>query len=502
MVTREEYLAGSLSRRQPWLALGISRRQWERRRRREITAVESAPTKEDRRPARGSPSRAPRVAVGPTDDTGQVPAHKRILQRRDENLLMRRIHAYWDAHSMTPSDPQALSTAIHTINLPERFKHMDRRALRKIYRRARETLPAAYDRGVALIEKWDKSYDRRKARDLIDRFVTTVGDRPPGIVDRMFDHLEQQICDHLPKKVKRLEQECKCLKKDKYYLPRLLPLKTDAIKEQVYAALADGPKTRRELARMFRKSAGAISSVGSRLRNEGQIKSIWRGGQFMWARASTAPRFIPARDAIVAALTKGPMTIPALARDTGKGSSTVKCALHRHLLANGKVIRTKFGTYALAGTAPRYVSNEDAIVTALKNGPMTYQALAREVSTPSSIPQFLGFLLEKRKIIRTKRGIYALPGSAPAYVPTSDAIISALSKKPMKLASLVQYVNKSTTSARSRGTIRDVLFRLKKQGTVEKERRYGEYRLVRRVRLVRRGESVRRHPAAAPRSPR
>jgi penicillinase repressor len=91
--------------------------------------------------------------------------------------------------------------------------------------------------------------------------------------------------------------------------------------------------------------------------------------------------------------------------------------------------------------------------------------------------------------ISPKRGIYALPGSAPAYVPTSDAIISALSKKPMKLGLLVQHVNKSTN--RSRGTIRTVLSRLIKQGTVKQEQKYGgEYRLVRRMR---RGESVRRH---------
>ena len=365
MVTRAEYLAGSLSRRQPWLAEGISRRQWERRRRK-ITAVESAPAKGYPSPDGGSPSKAPRAAVGPTDDASQVPAHKRTLQRDDENLLMRRIHAYWDAHCMTQSDPQALSKAIHTIKLPERFKHMDRRALSKIYRRARESLPVAYDRWVALIEKWDKSYDRRKARDLVDRLIMAVGDRPPGILDRMFDHLRQQICDHLPKKVRRLEYECERLKKDKYYLPQLRPLKTDAIKEQVYAALADGPKTIRELAQMFRKPYRAISSVGRRLRNEGQITSIWRGGQFMWARASTAPHFIPARDAIVAALRKGPMTIPALARNIGKGTSTVKSALHRHLLANGTVVRTKLGTYALAGTAPSYVSKADAIVAALK----------------------------------------------------------------------------------------------------------------------------------------
>src|SRR5262249_44649030 len=160
------------------------------------------------------------------------------------------------------------------------------------------------------------------------------GDRPPGILDQMFDHLEQQICDHLPKKVRRLECECERLKKNKYYIPQLRPLKTDAIREQVYAALADGPKTKKALARMFGKTDGAISSVGLRLRAEGQITTIWRGGQFMWARASTEPSFTPARDGIVTALKKGPMTIPALARDTGKGTSTIKSALQRHLLAS------------------------------------------------------------------------------------------------------------------------------------------------------------------------
>ncbi|MGD0421294.1 MAG: hypothetical protein ABSA68_17235 [Xanthobacteraceae bacterium] len=393
---------------------------------------------------------------------------------------MRRIHAYWDAHGMTHGDPEALAKAIHAITLPERFKHMDGRALGKIARRARERLPVEYDRWVGLIEKWDISYDRRKARDLVDRLVTAVGDRPRGILDKMFDHLERQICDHLPKKVRRLEYECDRLKKDKYYLPQMRPLKTDAIKEQVYAALADGPKTIRELARMFGKTDRAISSVGLRLRNEGKITSIWRGGQFMWARASTAPLFIPARDAIVAALKKGPMTIPELARATGKGTSTVKCALHRHLLANGTVIRTKFATYALAGTEPPYVSRGDAIVAALKNGPKSFRALAREINNPSSsLPQFLEPLLAKGKVIRIKRGIYALPGSTPFYVPTCDAIISALTeKKTMKLGLLVQHVNKSTKSTRSQSTIRAVLARLKKQGTVKQDRWGGEYRLV------------------------
>jgi hypothetical protein len=415
------------------------------------------------------------------------------VSRHAEDLLIHRIHAYWDARGMTPSDPQALAKAIHTIILPEPFKHMDQRALGKVYRRARGRLPVRYDRWVDLIAKWDQSYDRRKARDLVARLITAVGDRPPGILGRMFNHLGQQICDHLPKKVRRLEYECKRLKKDKYYLPQLRPLKTDAIKEQVYAALADGPKTKRELARMFRKTDGAISSVGLRLRNEGQITSIWRGGQFMWARASTVPRFIPARDAIVAALKEGPMNVPGLAQKTGKGTSTVKSALHRHLLPNGEVIRTKFGIYALPGTQPPYISKCDAIIAALKKGPMTVRTLARVTCTTlSSLYQFIDLLLANGRIIRTKRGTYALAGTAPVFVTTRGAIIRALSKRAMRLGPLVQHINKSTNISRSRGTVTAVLAYLKKEDTVKQDRWGGEYRLARRARSGRGAHSAAR----------
>jgi hypothetical protein len=265
---------------------------------------------------------------------------KSSAQANDQEVL-RLVYSYCDEHGLTPEDRKALTKAIHATghSRPEHLKHMDRRAFRKAYDRARGRLPAGYDRWVGLVEKWDKSYNRQKARKLVNRLVTAVGDRPPGILDKLFDHLEQQICDHLPKKVRRLESECERLKNNEYYVPQLRPLKTDAIREKVYAALADGPKTKTELARMFGLSSGAISSVGLRLRNAGQIKTIWRGGRFMWARADTAPLFVPARDAIVAALKEGPMNVPGLAQKTGKGTSTVKSALHRHLLPNGRVTR-------------------------------------------------------------------------------------------------------------------------------------------------------------------
>jgi predicted transcriptional regulator len=491
-ITRAEYLEPSLSRRQPWLEEGISRRTFERRQSKSKRAKHTR-AKKSLTPTERSRKEAQHIATGPADDTSAGLKDKRLLHKQDRDLLMRRIHEYWDAQGTRHGDAHALGRAIPAIELPERFRNLDVPALVKVYRRARERLPAAYDRWIGLIESWDRAYGRHKARDLVDRLITALADRPSRILDHMFDRLERKICDHLPKNVRRIEDECERLKNNLWHFPDFRPLKTDAIKEQVYAALADEPKTKKQLARMFGKTIGAISSVGLRLRHEGVITSIWRDGQFMWARRSTESLFIAARDAIVEALKKAPMTVPALARETGKGIPTIKSALHRHLLPSRTVIRTKLGVYALAGREPPYVSRGDAIVAALKKGPMSFQAIAQEINNPpSSVPQFLEPLLDKGTVVRIERGIYALRGRAPAYVPTCDAIVSTLTKKPMKLGPLVQHVTKSTKGTRSRSSIRTVLSRLTKQGIVEQEQKYGKYRLVRRVRAGRRGSGVRR----------
>jgi hypothetical protein len=403
----------------------------------------------------------------------------------NDQEILRLVHREWDAQGLKPEGPKALTKAIHALgkSRPEGLEHLDGRAFRKAYQRARARLPVGYDRWVDLVEKWGKSWDRQKARNFVDRLVAAVGNRPRGILDQMFDHLERQICDHLPKKNRRLECECERLEKNEYYIPQLRSLRRDEFSDQVYAALADGPKTKKQLARRFGRSYGAISSVGLRLRRAGQIETIWRVDRFMWARAGTAPLFVPARDAIVAALKEKPMNVPGLAQKTGKGTSTVKCALHRHLLPNGEVIRTKFGIYALPGTQPPYISKCDAIIAALKKGPMTVRTLARlTCTTLPSLYQFIDLLLANGRIIRTKRGTYALAGTAPVFVTTRGAIIGALSKRAMRLGPLVQHINKSTNIGRSRGAVTAVLAYLKKEGAVKQDQWGSEYHLARRAR--------------------
>ena len=68
---------------------------------------------------------------------------------------------------------------------------------------------------------------------------------------------------------------------------------------------------------------------------------------------------------------------------------------------------------------------------------------------------------------------------------------SPLDQKADETGPLVQHVIELTKGTRSRSSIRTVLSRLKRLGTVKQEQRYGEYRLLARVRPVRRGEEAR-----------
>jgi predicted transcriptional regulator len=382
---------------------------------------------------------------------------------------------------MTHSDPQALPKAIHAIKLAERFKLMDMRALGKVYRRARERLPLEYERWINLVQRWDKSYNRHQARKLVDALVTATGNHRIGILGKLFGHLEQQHCENWPKKVKRLEAECERLEKDEWYLPKMRDPKEDDLRGQVYAALADGPKTKKQLARRFGRTINAILSVAQHLRDGGLIETVSVGGRFILARVGTAPSFVVARDAIVTTLKEGPMSVPDLAKKTGKSEVTITHALQSCLLPNKLIIRTKRGVYALPGIEQPYIRKCDAIVAALAEGPLTLTKLTHAACTPyGSLQQFIRQLLDKRKIIRTKRGVYALPGAAPAFVTTDEVIIRALRKRPMRLPVLAQHINKPST------TVLSALVRLKTAGTVKHDGWGADYRLARQVPRTRR----------------
>ena len=167
------------------------------------------------------------------------------------------IYRELDARGLTPGKPEALSIAIHALGKSkhERFRHLDGRALRKAFQRARARLPEGYDRWVGLVTKWDRSYTTQKARNLVDRLITAIGNRPRRILERVFEHLEQQFCESWSKKVKRLELQCEHLEKDEFYMPRLRDLKSDDLPDRVYGALASGAKTRKQLSELLARTS-------------------------------------------------------------------------------------------------------------------------------------------------------------------------------------------------------------------------------------------------------
>jgi predicted transcriptional regulator len=471
MVTRKEYLAGSLSRQQPWLAEGIGRRQWERRRRK-LTAKINARSANPSVLA-GVPAKGTAVLVG------------KALRRQDEDLLLRRIHAYLDAQGIICGDAHALAKAIHTIIIPERLEGMNKWALIKVYRRARARLPEGYDQWIALVMKWDKSYTIQRARDLVDCLVAAIGNRPRTILRKLFEHLDRQFCENWSKKVKRLESDCERLEKDEFYMPQMRELRRDDLPDQIYAELESGPRTKTQLAKKLRRTRNAILAAGQHLRDAGLIEIITNGGRFMWARTGTAPPFVLARDAIIAALKEGPMNVTAMAEKTGKSRVTVVKALQSDLLPKNEVMRTGRGIYALFGTEPPYVSKGDAILSGLKTGPMNVSTLCQVTGMArDSLYTFIQLLLARRKIIRTGWGVYALRGAAPLFVTTDEMIIRALRRRSMGTRALVKHVNRSRNV--SEGTVVGVLTRLKKARIVKHDGWGGEYHLRSGRRLARR----------------
>jgi DNA-binding IclR family transcriptional regulator len=415
-----------------------------------------------------------------------VPPDKRELQRKAEDLLLQRIHAYWDAQGMTHSAPQALSEALSAVELPGALRRKDRRELGRLYRRVRRTrLPSGYDNWIEWVTDLDSSYDRIKARGLIDRLVAAAGQSRFGNLSKLFDHLTRQYSGTGRKKVARLEHECTSYGANDSYLASLASLSNDDAGDRVLKAL-DEPKTRQQLIKILGWTPFAVSTVCTRLKKGRKIKVIGRGKQRQWALSDhPAEDYVLARDVIRAALAKRPMNVEEIRQDTGYGTSTVQNVLRDQL--KGEVTPCARGRYALAGTAPVYVYKRPLVREALeKNGRMSVAEIAEKIGAKlSTTYKYLNELIDNGEVTLCARGRYALAGTAPVHVLTTHAIISCLAKKPMKFGSLVQCVSRLQVTVDKellRATVDREVQHLKTEGLVKYERRGAEYCLTPRGR--------------------
>jgi hypothetical protein len=178
--TREEYLAGSLSRMEPWKAEGISRRTYYRRAPRASAVAPAAPSKP--RPA-GQHVRREKVqpSVRPPQEFNS-----------DEQKLLRLVEAQLKANV-------PLKSALRNVHghLPDRYQTLSNEALTKTYRRALRHRPVEYDRWITLIENWDPSYGRERAQNLVSQWLKVTNDRLPAdrrvpFLNHLFGHIEQR----------------------------------------------------------------------------------------------------------------------------------------------------------------------------------------------------------------------------------------------------------------------------------------------------------------------
>jgi hypothetical protein len=168
--TREEYLATSLSRLKPWEAQGISRRTYERRRRKLTVAsppvasppvasppVASPPVASPSvasPPVASPPAASPPAASAPRKPTrpDRVERTARNSQSGSASSLGERLRLVRLVDDILVAQGQTtLTKRTDTKTLPKPYQDMQLETLRQNYRRALKAVPADYHRRLSLL---------------------------------------------------------------------------------------------------------------------------------------------------------------------------------------------------------------------------------------------------------------------------------------------------------------------------------------------------------------
>jgi hypothetical protein len=129
----------------------------------------------------------------------------------------------------------------------------------------------------------------------------------------------------------------------------------------------------------------------------------------------------------------------------------------------GRLVRVADGMYSLPiDGVSNYVPGQKAIVDVLAAGGSYTNARLRALTglTEGAIHAAVHHLVKQGKAIRIKRGLWALPGTAPPHIYARDAIIEALQSGPKTVRELM------TATGKNRGEIWQALHRLKAKGLI------------------------------------
>jgi hypothetical protein len=330
-----------------------------------------------------------------------------------------------------PRRKKAVEEAIAKLqNKDPTYRTWEAKTLRvNYYRTAPLPAPPATeeDRWVSLLLQWGKEPKRRPisisaehAREIVDRLIAGAPPHRRADLDQLFVHMERSIHYSGRLKIKWLQSAIARLAANPLDWP--IPIsrrsRPDVTAGMIETYLAKAPEKRahkRDIVAALKIPRTTCQTTLCSMQRAGRIVRVANGVYGLPTKDVNA--YVPARKAILDTLGKGGQRSCAeLKADTGKSEGAVHAALH-YLHNAGRIVLTKRGRYALAGSAPPHVYARDAISVALRSGKKTIPELI--AATGKNYGEIWAALrrLEAKGCIKqvAPRGRLAAFAAAPAH---------------------------------------------------------------------------------------
>ncbi len=425
--TREEYLAGSLSKNKPWEAEGICRRTWERRRRSSgvaspVSQVLPGVASPVSQVLPGVASPVSQVLPGGTAQPALEPRAKTKRGRKartGDDQIARWIDGELAVMGTSAGEPKVQWNAVERVKklkLSELDRKRSTQSLIRMYQRRRPQLDA--DKWIAQLQRLD--FSAEEASKLIDSLRAVA--EPSGGRDYIDDKIIYAVNNR--QKSKKQNRDwlwwlAGKMERQPGYIAQPRPeIANSASLDRVLAELGDVPRHRDEIA----KAAGLTSKEAcNRLACLRRGDLAFSHGHGFWARTRPEKPPLYLSDKIWTALDDGREAHPAeLARDLQVDYSVIHAELSR--MAKGvngkKVVRTpdgKFKRWTPGAVSHAFAPAWVLILKVLADGlARSNGQLADDTGrSPASISLALhGVLLPKGKV----RAVF--PGRNASYVIT------------------------------------------------------------------------------------
>ena len=352
------------------------------------------------------------------------------------------VNASLKAHGWPRDNPKAVRLVIGELhdNDPA-YRTYAEETLRVAYYRAAASpapLPTEEDRWMllqdrwtSLLIEWGKETKRhptiisaQQASEIVNRLSAVTPPYRRADLDQLFVHMERRIHWNGRQKIKWLQSAIARLAANPSDWP--IPIsrrgRPDIIAVRIETYLANTPGKcahKRDIVAGLSIPSTTTQTTLCSLERARRIVRVANGVYGLPTKDVSA--YVTAPKAILDALGRGGQRSCAeLRAETGKSEGAVHAALHR-LRNAGSIVLTKRGRYALAGSAPPHVYARDAISVALRSGKKT-------------MPELIAATGKNRGEIYAALRRLEAKGRVKQVAPRGQRVAFALSAKPAPAA--------------------------------------------------------------------